>query len=156
MKSIVVYSSTKYGNTEKIAIAMANTLGADLHCLDYPDRGDPNLDDYDLIGLGSGVKLLRYERNLRKYVPRNNFDGRNVFLFMTCGSGWEWIHKNETRQTIIDQGANLLGEFTCLGYAAAFPLILIGGINKGHPDYDDIKHAEDFADKMRLRAQQSM
>lgn len=149
MKSIVIYSSTKYGNTEKIAAAMAKELQADLHCLDYGNKPDPILDDYSLIGLGSGVKLLQYERNLREYVPRNRFDGRYVFLFMTCGSGWDWIHNNRVKDTLLHQGAHLLGQFTCLGYAGTFPLSIIGGLNRGHPDYLDIKHAGVFAAQMR-------
>lgn len=154
MRSIIIYSSTKYGNTQKIANAMAAELGADLHCLDHPTKPDPQLDGYDLIGLGSGVKLLMYERNLRNYVPRNQFKHRNVFLFMTCGSGWDWIHNNAVKTELIEQGANILGQFTCLGFAGTFPLSLFGGINRGHPNYDDVKHACAFATQMRLLAQQ--
>lgn len=156
MRSIVIYTSTKYGNTKKVAIAMAEEIGADLHCLDDVHQKDPELDDYNLIALGTGIKFLRYEPNLRDYVPRNNFKDRNVFLFMSCGSGWDWIHDNIVKQTLLQQGANLLGQFTCLGFAGSFPLSIVGGINRGHPNQNDIEQARYFARRMHNRTQQTL
>ena len=39
----------------------------------------------------------------------------------------------------------VVDDFSCRGFNTHGPLKLVGGINKGHPDLKDLKHAEIFA-----------
>jgi len=43
------------------------------------------------------------------------------------------------------RGFTIAGEFSCRGWDTFGLLKLIGGINKGRPDEQDLKRAEDFA-----------
>ena len=153
MKSIIFYSSEKYGNTKKIAEVIAQSLGADLFCLNNHQHPHVSLDDYDLIGLGSGIRTLQYEKDLRSFAGKEDFRGRTLFLFMTCGSGWEKLHDNPTTKRLIKNGARIIGRFTCKGFAGAFPLSLFGGINKGHPNPQDLENARRFAEGIKSTAQ---
>ena len=43
----------------------------------------------------------------------------------------------------------IVDEFTCTGFNTNSFLKLFGGINKGRPNADDLKHAEEFAQKLK-------
>jgi flavodoxin len=43
----------------------------------------------------------------------------------------------------------ILDEFGCAGLNTNKFLRLFGGINKGRPDAEDLKHAEEFARKLK-------
>jgi flavodoxin len=45
---------------------------------------------------------------------------------------------------------NAVGEFGCAGFNTNKFLKYFGGINKGRPNSEDLKHAEEFALKLRL------
>jgi hypothetical protein len=49
---------------------------------------------------------------------------------------------------LIAKGCQIVGEFNCTGYNDNSFLFLIGGMNKGHPNADDIARAEAFADSL--------
>jgi len=46
------------------------------------------------------------------------------------------------RYTIID-------EFSCAGFNTNSFLKLFGGLNKGRPDAEDLRHAHDFAENVK-------
>jgi hypothetical protein len=46
---------------------------------------------------------------------------------------------------LMAKGFNVLGEFTCFGFTKEGILKLTGGANKGRPNEEDLKKAEDFA-----------
>jgi flavodoxin len=45
----------------------------------------------------------------------------------------------------VGKGFNILGEFTCFGLDTEGMLRLTGGANKGRPNEEDLKRAEEFA-----------
>jgi flavodoxin len=147
MKCLVIYKSIHHQNTAKIAGAIAEELSASLSSLD--DQNSDLLDDYDLIGIGSGIYFGKHHRGLIDFVRRaDNLGGKKVFLFYTSG-----FEKFPTRPVfheallseINKKGAEVVGFFSCRGLETYGPFRIGGGKNKGHPSDADLMEARAFA-----------
>ena len=147
MKTIICFVSTHHGNTRRIADAMAHTLDADVLDLATEDEEDPTiLDDYDLIGLGSGIYALRHHPRLLHFAARlPSSESGAVFLFSTRGFGPAGPYHLSLRRKVRNLGYRVVGEFSCLGYDTFGPLSIIGGINRGRPNDGDLERAMAFA-----------
>jgi len=147
-RAAIVYASPHHGNTAKIARAMAEVLNADLFNVDevQPDT----LDEYKLVGFGSGIYFARHHRSLRKLVDSLTCLPREAFVFSTAGLPFfARLYHSSLRRKLVQHGCRILGEFTCRGWDTAGPLILIGGINWFHPNSRDLRRAIDFAAHLR-------
>ena len=145
MKTAIIYKSIHHGNTKKIAEAMADTLEADL--FDLKDANTNIIKEYDLIGFGSGIYYYRPHKKLRKFVEElDNVENKKAFHFSTSGNGKynNWLEKKLSRK-----GFEIIGEFHCKGLDTYALSKLIGGINKGKPDEEDLKNAENFANSLK-------
>jgi flavodoxin len=147
MKTAIIYKSIHHGNTKKIAEVMAQPLEAEL--FDLKDVKRDIIDEYDLIGFGSGKYFGRPHKKLRKFVQElDDVNNNKVFVFSTSGDGKpdRWLEKR-----LSSKGFQVLGEFHCKGWDtyALVKLIHRGGINKGKPDEEDFKNAEDFANSLK-------
>lgn len=85
MKTIIIYRSGRSMNTQKIAAAMAEVLGADLAKVE--DVKPEMLSGYDLIGLGSGIYASKIHRRMFKFIKRMPLRDKNVFIFAHPGRG---------------------------------------------------------------------
>lgn len=65
---------------------------------------------------------------------------------ITSAAGIEIYNKNIIN-LLSAKGAVVNGSFACKGYYSNKLLKIMGGINKGHPNDNDIKNASDFAKK---------
>ncbi len=81
MFEVIYYSMT--GNTKKIAEAIAAEL--DVSAEDVKTKGGLAKDSF--VFLGSGRYFHLPGRGLKKFITRNDFDGRKVALFGTSGEG---------------------------------------------------------------------
>ncbi len=147
MKVLIIYSSTYHKNTERIAQAMAEVLDADL--VETQNAKPEDILNYDLIGFGSGIYTWKHHKLLLKFVdslkPAN---GKKAFIFSTSGApGGKKYHK-KLREELIKKGFDIVGEFNCLGWDTFGPLKLIGGMNKGRPNEQDIENAKNFAKEL--------
>jgi len=143
MKVLIVYMSIHHRNTEKIAIEMAEAIDAEIA---KPCEVE-NVEKYDLIGLGSGIYFFRHHRKLIEFVasiPEN----KKVFVFSTYGLGNPEIYHRPLKKKLLARKTKIVGEYACKGYDTFGPLKLMGGINKGKPDENDLENARKFA--MRL------
>ncbi|ETT35770.1 MULTISPECIES: flavodoxin domain-containing protein [unclassified Paenibacillus] len=139
MKTIIIYRSGRSMNTQKIAAAMAEVLGADLAKVE--DVKPEMLSGYDLIGLGSGIYASKIHRKMFKFIKRMPLRDKKVFIFCTSGSG-EFKNQVLVETKLAAKGSNVIGEFHCPGEFS--PL----GFNldkKGHPDELDVEKARLFA-----------
>jgi flavodoxin len=145
-RTLIAYVSVSHGNTAKLAHAIGEVLLADLM---EPELVDPaQLSSYDMLGVGSGIYGSRPHPRLRGFVQRLPAgDGMAAFTFTSSGFGraqsrpWE-----ASLETLLrDRGYEVVGSFDCRGLDTWLPLRLIGGINKGHPNADDLAHAREFA-----------
>lgn len=155
MKSLVVCVSTSNGSTRRIADRIAEVLGAPVV---EPENVDVDtIRDYDLVGFGSGVYFMAPHPRLRKLIselPAGR--GRPVFTFFTSGGPELPLlgYSGRIRSQLESKGFDVLGSFSCRGLDTVGPLGLIGGVNKGRPNQDDLDRAEAFAARMRDRAMQ--
>ncbi len=141
MKTLIIYKSVHHMNTEKVAKAMAEVLGA---MLAQPEEVDPaSLTDYDLIGFGSGIYAGKHDKALLNLVSILPTQNKAAFVFSTSGSGGNQ-HK-VLLEALRQKGFAIRGEFVCAGFDTFGPLKLIGGIKKSHPDAKDLENARSFA-----------
>jgi flavodoxin len=146
VKSLIVYESIHHGNTEKIGKVIAEYLNADL--IKTKDIDVNTLDDYDLIGFGSGVYYGKLHKNILDLIDKlPTLSNKKVFIFSTSGQG-KVKYNNLIEQKLIEKGVEVIGSFACKGYDTFGPFKLIGGIAKGRPNDSDVQKAEKFAKKL--------
>ncbi|HNX14286.1 MAG TPA: flavodoxin family protein [Oscillospiraceae bacterium] len=160
MKTIIIVSSYHHKNTEKVAKRIAEVLGAQVVS---PQQIKPlELQDYDLIGFGSGIYDAKHHLKLLEladHLPPSK--GKRVFLFSTDGMPRALV-KSETmladkmredhktlREKLQAKGYVVAGEFGCAGFNTNSLLKLFGGINKGRPNENDLSLSEAFARKLK-------
>lgn len=146
MKSLIICKSVHMGNTEKIAKRMAKILNAELI---EPEECNLNgLGEFDLIGFGSGIYDYKHHSsllNLADQLP--DLKGKRVFVFSTSGVIMEKFH-DSLKEKLELKNAAIVDEFFCKGFNKNSFLKYIGGMNKGRPNENDFKLAEDFARQM--------
>ncbi|MBP1743198.1 MAG: hypothetical protein H6Q58_176 [Firmicutes bacterium] len=143
MKKLIIYSSFHKGNTEKVAKAMAEAIRADLVKIGEADG--VKLEDYDLIGFGSGIYGGRPDAAMMSFIEKlpGNL-GKKAFVFTTCGfgkSGENSVMLQELRR----KGFEVLGGFACRGFTDYGLLKIVGGVSKGRPNEKDLLDAKNFA-----------
>jgi flavodoxin len=144
MKTIIIYTSTHHGNTEKVAKAIGEVLKADLHSLEKENASSINLEGYDLIGLGTGVKGQKPYARMMQAVDILPIQDRKVFLFSTS-AGNDVAEIVTLKEKILRKGVHLAGEFMTAGFFDWFIVKWFGGYNKGRPNADDLDEARKFA-----------
>ncbi|MHA2272211.1 MAG: flavodoxin family protein [Candidatus Hodarchaeales archaeon] len=148
MKSLLVLFSIHHRNTEKIANVFAKVLDAQIKT---PQQLNPaELQEYGLIGFGSGIYSGKHHKtllNLADNLPP--VTDRNAFIFST--SGLRELTKNHSllREKLQSKGYTIVDEFNCRGFNTNSFLRFFGGMNKGHPNADDLKQAEEFAHTLK-------
>ncbi len=145
MKTLIICFSYHHKNTLKIASVIAKTLQAEIKA---PTEVDLNaLSEFDLVGFGSGISFGHHYKmllDLADKLPAVN--QKKVFIFSTSGQTNKGpkFHK-KLREVLQSKGFNIVGEFNCAGFDTYGALKIFGGIQKGHPDENDLKQAEAFA-----------
>ena len=158
MKSLIVCYSYHHRNTQKVAEAMAEVLDSEPRA---PQQINPDdLLSFDLVGFGSGIYSYQHDVSLFDLLDKlPQVPGKKAFIFSTTGTpiafGEPALAKAleqhiPLRKKIQSKGYVILGEFICAGYNTNKFLKYFGGINKGRPNEEDLKHAEEFALKLRL------
>lgn len=146
MKTAIIYKSVHHGNTKKIAEVIAEALEAKL--FDVKDINKDSIREYDLIGFGSGIYYGKPHKELTKFVEElDDAGGKKAFVFLTTGSGNpnSWLKEN-----LSSKGFDIIGEFHRKGFNTFFIFKLIGGLNKGKPEEQDLKDAENFAKSLKI------
>lgn len=146
-RTLIICKSVHHGNTAKVAQAIGDVLHAQIFAPE--DVPCARLDDYDLIGLGSGIYFGRFHSALRRWVrelPIGPPHGRRAFVFSTSGLPFLWrVWHWPLKSLLMKKGCDVIGEFHCRGFDTVGPLWLVGGINRRHPDERDLERAASFA-----------
>jgi flavodoxin len=159
MKVLVVVHSWHNGNTAKIAEVLAGVLDARTTTPGQTNAAE--LQDFDLVGYGSGIDSGRHYRELLDFadsLPRAA--GRKAFIFSTCGmpvfaagrdAVAEYAVKSHAalREKLTSRGYAVVGEFSCAGHNSNSFLRLFGGLNKDRPNAEDLGNAEESARSMK-------
>ena len=156
-KSLLVVFSYHHNNTEKIAKVFAKVLDAQIKT---PQQTNPEeLQKYDLIGFGSGIDSGRHYEVLLDLADKlPQVTGKQAFIFSTSAiTGEEKVAKDHSllREKLQSKGYLIVGEFGCLGFNTNSFLKFFGGMNKGRPNVEDLKHAEEFVEKLKQNLQKS-
>jgi flavodoxin len=161
LKSILVLYSYHHNNTEKIANTIAKVLDAEIK---DPQKLNPeDLQEYDLIGFGSGMYSGKHHESLFELVGKlSKVTNRKAFIFSTFGvperfaksispQGEELVVQQhlKLREKLKSKGYKIIGEFGCPGFNTNSFLKRFGGMNKGRPNAEDLKSAELFACKLK-------
>ncbi len=158
VKSLVVVFSYHHNNTERIANACAKVLGAEVKT---PQQVRPEeIAEYDLVGFGSGIYSATFDPSVLDLAERlPNAAGKNAFLFSTYGApavfaGGNFVKNNHSqiRKKLQAKGYTIIGEFGCAGWNTNSFLRFFGGLNKGRPNAEDLRNAEEFARSVKEKA----
>lgn len=148
MKNLIVYESIHHGNTEKIVKVMVEYLNADLIKAD--DVNVNALNDYDLIGFGSGIYYGKLHKNILDLIGKlPTLSNKKTFVFSTSGQG-KTEYNNLVEQKLKEKGFEVVGSFACKGYDTFGPFKLFGGIAKGRPNNKDFQNAKEFTQKLMI------
>jgi len=161
MKSLLIVSSYHHHNTEKLAQVLADVLDAKI---EPPQHVNPKaLPPYDLIGFGSGIYSDAHHPALLRLADRlPPVTDSRAFIFSTSGTPAfaltgsfqeDYVEKAHAalREKLRAKGYVIVDEFMCPGFNTNSFLKLFGGINRGHPNAEDLKRAEAFAQDLMGR-----
>lgn len=137
----VIYASTHHGNTEKLAKEIAGEFPVDL--IDIIADSAADISRYDRIGIAAGVAYGRYYPQMLRFLKENMPEGKQVFFIHTAGRP-EKKQCTEAKEITDGRHCECLGIFCCKGYDTYGPFKLIGGLNRSHPDAEDIAAAKKF------------
>ena len=155
MKSLLVLFSYHHNNTEKIANVFAKVLDAQIKT---PQQIKPEeLQEYNLIGFGSGIYGEKHHKLLLDLADKlPQVTNRKAFIFSTSAlTGEAKATKDHSmlREKLQSKGYMIVDEFQCKGFNTNSFMKYFGGMNKGRPNAEDLKHAEEFAQNLKHNVQ---
>jgi flavodoxin len=146
MNPIVIYS-TKGGNTEKVALEIAQEL--DCKAIKISGESDfsaISLKDFDFVLIGTWVRGGEPSPDMLSFLKHLEFkdSNRQFALFMTWAGGGisdVWTFKR-VKQLLEAKNQRLLDDcYKCLGKT-------FGLARRGHPDAQDLAEARKWARKV--------
>jgi flavodoxin len=150
MKSLVIVKSIHHNNTVKVADAIGKILDAEIK--NPQDVKPEGLADYDLVGFGSGIYGEKHHDSildLADTLPQ--VTNKKAFIFSTSAiMGKNKVAKDHLtlREKLQSKGYIIVDEFACKGFNTNSFMKYLGGMNKGRPNAEDLKNAEEFAEKL--------
>ena len=145
MRPIVVYS-TKSGNTEKVALEIAQELSCEaIKITGEKDFSKISLDDFDLVFIGTWVRGGEPSPETLRFLKQLNLkDNNKLFaLFMTWAGGGisDALTFNRVKELLEAKSQKLLDDcYKCFGKT-------FGLARRGHPDAQDLADARKWARK---------
>jgi len=147
MKSLLVVISIHHNNTGKIADTMVKVLDAQIK--KPQDINPEELKEYDLVGFGSGIYGEKHHESLLDLadtIPQ--VTNKKAFIFSTSaimGKNKVANDHSKLREKLQSKGYIVVDEFACKGFNTNSFMKFLGGMNKGRPNVEDLKNAEEFA-----------
>ena len=157
IKSLIILFSYHHWNTAKLADVFARVLDAQII---KPQEVKPEqLREYDLVGFGSGIYDSKHHQSLLDLSDRlPRVTNKKAFIFSTCGvpaigMNKEYLEKNHAllKEKLESKGYVIMDEFSCIGLNTNSFLRFTGGMNKGRPNAEDLKNAEEFAESLKRK-----
>ena len=147
--ALLILFSYHHNNTEAVAKILAKVLNAQIKTPQEIDLED--LQKYNLIGFGSGIYSEKHHKSLLDLVDKlPQVNKKKAFIFSTSATTWELPEKHSTlKKKLQAKGYIIVDEFNCKGFNTNSFLKILGGMNKGRPNAEDLRHAETFAQNMK-------
>ncbi len=151
MKALLVLFSYHHNNTERIANVFAKVLDAQIKT---PQQINPEeLQEYSLVGFGSGIYGAKHHSSLLDLADElPQVTNRKAFIFSTSAMlGKKKVAEDHStlREKLQSKGYMIIDEFACKGFNTNSFMKYLGGMNKGRPNAEDLKHAEEFAQNLK-------
>ena len=149
MKSLIILVSYHHNNTQKVAEVIAKVIDAEIKTPQQINLEE--LNQYDLVGFGSGIYFWKHHKDLLELAEKLPQQiNKKAFIFSTSANT-ENAPKFHSllREKLQSKGYSIVNEFNCAGFNTWGPLKLVGGTKKDRPNSDDLKHAEEFALKLK-------
>ena len=146
MKIAVVYASVHHKNTEKVVKAIAEKH-PEIELIDATKTVLKDLASYDLIGLASGIFYGKFHKALLRFINDNLPAHKKTFVIYTCGAD-RTSYIKDIEELIKSKDSVVSAHYSCLAYDTFGPFKLVGGINKGRPNEDDIQKTIDFYESL--------
>jgi len=148
---MLILFSYHHKNTEKIANIFAKVLDAQIKT---PQQINPEeLQEYSLIGFGSGIYGAKHHELLLDLTDKlPQVTNRKAFIFSTSAlMGEAKVAKDHSllREKLQSKGYTIVDEFACKGFNTNSFMKYFGGMNKGRPNTEDLKHAKEFAQNLK-------
>jgi flavodoxin len=151
MKSLLVLCSYHHNNTEKVAKVFAKVLDAKMGSPQQMGPEEPQ--GYDLVGFGSGIDSGKHYQILLEFAEKlPQVRDKKAFIFSTAGiTGEEKVAGDHSalRKRLQSKGYVIVDEFGFPGFNTNSFLKFFGGMNKGRPNAEDLRHAEEFAQSLK-------
>ena len=151
LNALIVLFSYHHKNTEKIAKVLAEVLDAQIKAPQQTSPKEPH--QYDLVGFGAGIDSGKHYRELLDFADAlPQVTDKKAFIFSTSGvTGEKKRIKDHSalREKLQSRGYLIIDEFQCKGFNTNSFLKYFGGINKGRPNEEDLKHALEFAQNLK-------
>ena len=138
----IVYYSEHHGNTKKVLDAIKES-DSSIELIDVTDKHEVDLNGYDRIGAASGIYFGKFAEKVQTFLKINLPTGKDVFFIATAGNPIEH-NFNSVSEVIRSKHCNEIGRFQCKGFDTFGPLKLVGGLQKGHPDDNELNEAVEF------------
>jgi flavodoxin len=139
MKSLIVVYSYHHNNTQKLAEVFGKVLDAQVKSPQQTNPGE--LENYDLIGFGSGIDSGKNYKELLDFASRlPRVTNKKALVFSTSGmpigiSGQQRLEEYTSKchttltETLQSKGYTIVGQFGCAGFNTNKFLKYFGGIN---------------------------
>ena len=90
VKALIVYG-TRYGATEMTSNEIADVFrqeGLDVKVVNLKDERVKDISDYDLVLVGSGIKIKKWTKEPEKFLNKfqKELQNKKVALFISCGA----------------------------------------------------------------------
>jgi flavodoxin len=153
LNALIVLFSYHHKNTEKIAKVFAEVLDAQIKA---PQQTSPKeLQQFALVGFGAGIDSGKHYRELLDFADSlPQVADKKAFIFSTSGvTGEKKLAKDHLalKEKLQSKGYLIVDEFQCKGFNTNSFLKYFGGINKGRPNEEDLKHAEEFVQNLKRK-----
>ena len=155
MKSLLILYSYHHNNTQKIANVFTQVLKAQIKTPKQIKLQE--LQNYDLLGFGSGIYGAKHHKsllNLADKLPQAT--NKKAFIFSTSAlTGKDKIADDHSllKEKLQSKGYIIIDEFQCKGFNTNSFLKFFGGMNKGKPNTEDLKNAEEFVLNLKQKLQ---
>ena len=148
----MVLFSYHHNNTQKIAKVFAAVLDAQIRT--PQETGPEELQQYDLVGFGSGIYGGAHHKDLLDLADRlPSVAGKKAFLFSTSYDRRIDLIHSSLRKRLESKGYIIVDDFNCGGFNTNSFLKYFGGLNKGRPNAEDLKRAEEFAQRLKQKVE---
>ena len=142
MKKIaIIYASTHHGSTKKLVDAISEKY--DITQIDATNQEKADLSQFDMIGFASGIDFGKFYTSVEEFMVNNLPENKKIFFLYTCAKTSERFTKS-VKEKALEKDAIVMGEYGCKGYNTYGPWKLIGGMNKNHPNKNDLDGAVQF------------